>query len=43
MNQRTLLMVPGYNEPPLHFEILQKGRGAIAGLEAHGFQCLSAE
>jgi len=34
-------MVPGYNEPPLHFEILQKGRGAIAGLEAHGFQCLT--
>lgn len=34
-------MVPGYNEPPIHFEILQKGHAGVAGLESHGFRCLT--
>ena len=33
-------MVPGYNEPPIHFEILQKGRAGVAGLEERGFRCI---
>lgn len=34
-------MVPGYNEPPVHFEILQKGRAGIRGLDSYGFTCLT--
>ena len=34
-----MIMVPGYNEPPNHFGILQKGRHGIAGLESYGFDC----
>ena len=38
---RTLLMVPGYNEPPIHFEILEKGRAGVAGLASYGFRCVT--
>lgn len=38
---QTILMVPGYNEPPAHFEVLQHGRDGSTGLEAHGYQCLT--
>src|SRR6185503_19624579 len=38
---RIMVMVPGYNEPPDHFDLLKKGRRGIAGLEAAGFTCVS--
>jgi len=41
MPTRTLFMVPGYNEPPTHFEVLQKGRAGIEGLESRGFRCVT--
>ncbi|PZR57421.1 MAG: hypothetical protein DLM50_05445 [Candidatus Meridianibacter frigidus] len=34
-----MLMVPGYNEPPNHFNILAEGRDGIPGLEQYGFRC----
>ncbi|MDQ2680550.1 MAG: putative lipase [Candidatus Eremiobacteraeota bacterium] len=36
---RTILMVPGYNEPPAHFEILKDGKDGIVGLEELGYRC----
>jgi len=36
-----MVMVPGYNEPPDHFDLLKKGRRGITGLEAAGFTCVS--
>lgn len=36
---RTILMVPGYNEPPEHFNILEFGKDGIPGLRSHGFEC----
>ena len=41
MKPRTLLMVPGYNEPPTHFEILEHGRAGVAGLASYGFECVT--
>ena len=41
MQDRTLLMVPGYNEPPKHFEILEHGRAGVAGLASYGFRCVT--
>ncbi|MEO6913638.1 MAG: hypothetical protein ABI182_06420 [Candidatus Baltobacteraceae bacterium] len=38
---QTILMVPGYNEPPAHFEVLQYGEDGTRGLEAHGYTCLT--
>jgi pimeloyl-ACP methyl ester carboxylesterase len=40
-NERTIVMVPGYNEPPAHFDILVEGRKDFPGLRAHGFDCLT--
>ena len=37
--KRTILMVPGYNEPPEHFDIWEFGKDGIPGLRAHGFEC----
>ncbi|MDQ6827065.1 MAG: alpha/beta hydrolase [Candidatus Eremiobacteraeota bacterium] len=34
--QKTILMVPGYNEPPAHLEIIAKGKAGIAGLDTFG-------
>ena len=34
-------MVPGYNEPPEHFDILSRGREGIAGMCDYGFECLT--
>ncbi|MGZ3508566.1 MAG: lipase family alpha/beta hydrolase [Vulcanimicrobiaceae bacterium] len=39
--ERTILMVPGYNEPPAHFDILCSGRNGIAGMRDYGFECLT--
>jgi pimeloyl-ACP methyl ester carboxylesterase len=38
---RTMVMLPGYNEPPLHFNLLEKGKGGVSGLAAHGFRCIT--
>lgn len=32
-------MVPGYNEPPAHFDVLCNGKDGIAGLKSYGFGC----
>ncbi|MHB8148375.1 MAG: lipase family alpha/beta hydrolase [Vulcanimicrobiaceae bacterium] len=40
-DRRTIVMVPGYNEPPNHFDILAEGKNGIPGLRAHGFDCLT--
>ncbi|HEY8296552.1 MAG TPA: hypothetical protein VIG32_00820 [Candidatus Baltobacteraceae bacterium] len=40
-NGTTILMVPGYNEPPAHFEILRDGEDGIPGLTAYGYNCLT--
>lgn len=32
-------MVPGYNEPPAHFEVLCDGKDGIPGLRSYGFRC----
>jgi pimeloyl-ACP methyl ester carboxylesterase len=37
---RTLLMIPGYDEPPEHLETLANGRNGLPGLRAHGFECV---
>jgi len=36
-----MVMVPGYNEPPDHFDLIKKGRREIPGLESAGFTCTS--
>ncbi|MBC5830013.1 MAG: hypothetical protein GIW98_07490 [Candidatus Eremiobacteraeota bacterium] len=36
--QRTILMVPGYNEPPDHLEIIAKGKNGLPGLDLYGLQ-----
>ncbi|MGH7737238.1 MAG: lipase family alpha/beta hydrolase [Candidatus Tyrphobacter sp.] len=41
MLRRTLLMVPGYDEPSEDLEILATGRHDIPGLRAHGFECVT--
>ena len=38
---RTMVMVPGYNEPPDHFDTLKRGRRGIPGLEAAGYTCVT--
>lgn len=35
---KTILMVPGYNEPPDHLEILAKGKRGLPGLDSYGLQ-----
>ena len=41
MQRRTIILVPGYNEPPDHFDILQHGKDGIAGLTSYGFSCVT--
>lgn len=33
-------MIPGYNEPPDHFDILIEGKNGVPGLHGHGFECI---
>lgn len=40
-SERTIVLVPGYNEPPEHFDIFVKGRNGTKGLRAHNFNCLT--
>ena len=32
----TMVMVPGYNEPPEHFDLLRRGTPDVPGLDAYG-------
>lgn len=41
MAERTLVLVPGYNEPPAHFEIIQNGKNGLPGVRAFGFKCVT--
>jgi pimeloyl-ACP methyl ester carboxylesterase len=36
-----MVMIPGYNEPPDHFDLLKEGRRGIPGLQAAGFTCVT--
>lgn len=38
---RTAVLIPGYNEPPHHFDILIDGSAAVPGLRSHGFNCVT--
>lgn len=40
MPSRTLLMVPGYNEPGEHLQTLLCGRHDLPGLRAYDFECV---
>jgi pimeloyl-ACP methyl ester carboxylesterase len=37
---RTLLLVPGFDEPSEDLETLAAGRHGLPGLRAHGFECI---
>jgi pimeloyl-ACP methyl ester carboxylesterase len=37
----TILMVPGYNEPPEHFDLLRRGTPLIPGLDAYGIESIT--
>ncbi len=37
---RTMLLLPGYNEPAAHLQTLADGRGGIPGLRSYGFECV---
>jgi pimeloyl-ACP methyl ester carboxylesterase len=41
MSRRTVILVPGYNEPPAHFDVLCKGKGAVPGMQRYGLRCVS--
>jgi pimeloyl-ACP methyl ester carboxylesterase len=41
MTKRTMLMVPGYNEPPDHFGRMEAGTPDVPGLRDYGFNCLN--
>lgn len=41
MRARTAILVPGYNEPPAHLDLLFKGKDGIAGLRDYGFRCVT--
>lgn len=36
-----MIMVPGYNEPPDHFDLFRNGNAAAPGLIACGFNCIT--
>jgi pimeloyl-ACP methyl ester carboxylesterase len=37
----TMVLVPGYNEPPDHLDLIRHGRRGIPGIESAGFACLT--
>jgi len=37
----TMVMVPGYNEPPEHFNLLRHGTPQVPGLESYGIDCIT--
>lgn len=39
--KRTMVMVPGYNEPPAHFDILRRGNNGAKGLDAYDIESLT--
>lgn len=38
---RTVVMVPGYNEPPEHFDLLRRGTPNVPGLDAYGIESIT--
>lgn len=41
MIPRTVVMVPGYNEPPEHFDLLRRGTPQIPGLDKYGIDSIT--
>jgi pimeloyl-ACP methyl ester carboxylesterase len=41
MIPQTILMVPGYNEPPEHFDLLRRGTPLVPGLDAYGIESIT--
>jgi pimeloyl-ACP methyl ester carboxylesterase len=41
MIPRTVVMVPGYNEPPEHFDLLRRGTPQVPGLDAYGIESIT--
>jgi pimeloyl-ACP methyl ester carboxylesterase len=39
--ERTVIMVPGYNEPPEHFDLLRRGTPEVSGLDAFGIESIT--
>ncbi len=37
----TIIMVPGYNEPPEHFDLLRRGTAQVPGLDHYGINSLT--
>jgi pimeloyl-ACP methyl ester carboxylesterase len=40
-NPSVMVMVPGYNEPPEHFDLLRRGTPAVPGLDAYGMESIT--
>ena len=38
---QTLVMVPGYNEPPEHFDLLRRGTPLVPGLDSYGIESIT--
>ncbi len=36
-----MIMVPGYNEPPEHFDLLRRGTALVPGLDAYGIDSIT--
>ena len=41
MIPRTVVMVPGYNEPPEHFDLLRRGTPDVPGLDKYGIESIT--
>ena len=41
MTPKTLILIPGYNEPPEHFDLLRRGTPLVPGLDAYGITSLT--
>ncbi|MFN2449250.1 MAG: lipase family alpha/beta hydrolase [Candidatus Baltobacteraceae bacterium] len=41
MSAQTLVLVPGYNEPPEHFDLLRRGTPLVRGLDGFGVTCVT--
>lgn len=41
MIPKTVVMVPGYNEPPEHFDLLRTGTTQVPGLDAYGIESIT--
>lgn len=41
MIPKTVVMVPGYNEPPEHFDLLRRGTPEVPGLDRYGIDSIT--